>query len=136
MTRGVGSPLAGLDRDSLIGPVRRALDDAAAELLDWRHEPLAYTVRNPAAGGVYRIAGHARTRGAVHPWSLILKVSHAPAGRTWPDGRVAPAGWGMNPTHSQYWRREALAYRSALLDDLPGDLIAPRCFGVDERGDA
>ncbi len=135
MTTDAGSPPEGLDRDSLIGPVRRALADDAAEVLDWRHESLAYTVRNPLAGGVYRIAGRARTRGAVHPWSLILKVSHAPAGRTWPDGRVAPAGWGMAPTHSQYWRREALAYRSGLLDDLPGDLTAPRCFGVDERGD-
>ena len=128
-------PLDGLNDEALAGPVRRMLVDAAAELVDWRHEPLAYTVRNPLAGGVFRVTGHARTRGEVRPWSLILKIAHSPAGRSWPDGRVAPPGWGMNPAHSQYWKREALAYRSGLLDNLPGGLVAPRCFGVDERGD-
>lgn len=135
MTMDTESPLPSLDRDTLIGPIRRALADDAAELVDWRYEPLAYTVRNPLAGGVYRVAGRARTRGDVRPWSLALKVSHAPAGRTWPDGRVAQVGWGTDPTHSQYWKREALAYRSGLLDDLPGALVAPRCFGVDERAE-
>lgn len=128
-------PLDGLNDEALAGPVRRMLVDAAAELVDWRHEPLAYTVRNPLAGGVFRVTGHVRTRGEVRPWSLILKIAHSPAGRSWPDGRVAPPGWGMNPAHSQYWKREALAYRSGLLDNLPGGLVAPRCFGVDERGD-
>lgn len=133
MMIGAESPPQGLDRDTLIRPVRRALAAETAEIVDWRHEPLAYTVRNPAAGGMYRIVGHARARGVVQPWSLILKVSHSPSGRTWPDGRVAPAGWGTDPAHNQYWRREALAYQSGLLDDLPGELAAPRCFGVDER---
>ncbi len=128
-------PLDGLNRDSLTPPMRRVLADNAAELLDWRHETLAYTVRNPLAGGVFRIAGHARTRDMVRPWSLVLKVSHAPAGRSWPDGRVAPPGYGANPAHGQYWKREALAYGSGLLDDLPGGVVAPRCFGVDERSD-
>ncbi len=129
------SPLDALDRDSLIGPVRRALADERAELIDWRHEPLGYTVRTPVSGGVYRLAGRARTRDGARPWSLVLKIARSPVGRAWPDGRVAPAGWGTEPTHSQYWKREALAYRSGLLDDLPGALVAPRCFGADERED-
>ncbi|MGI8687346.1 MAG: hypothetical protein ACR2M3_02105 [Thermomicrobiales bacterium] len=135
MTMGAGSPPEGLDRDSLIGPVRHALNDAAAELIDWRHEPLAYTVRTPVSGGIHRLAGSARTHGQVRPWSLVLKVARSPAGGVWPDGRRVPLGWGADPTHSQYWRREALAYRSGLLDDLPGDLTAPHCYGVVERGD-
>jgi len=135
MMTGAGSPPEGLDRDSLIGPVRQALNDATAELIDWRHEPLAYTVRTPVSGGVHRLAGSARTRDGVRPWSLVLKVARSPAGGVWPDGRRVPEGWGADPTHSQYWRREALVYRSGLLDDLPGDLAAPRCFGVVERGD-
>jgi len=135
VTVGSGPPLDGLDRDVLIGPVRRALGDAGAELVDWRHETLAYTVRTPVSGGIYRLAGHARACGAVRPWSLVLKVARSPAGGVWPDGRRVPAGWGDDPGHTQYWRREALAYRSGLLDDLPGDLVAPRCFGVDERAD-
>jgi len=135
MTAGAGSLPEGLDRDSLILPVRRALADAAGELIDWKHEALGYTVRTPVSGGVYRVAGSARTRDGVRPWSLVLKVARSPAGRAWPDGRVAPAGWGTDPAHSQYWRREALAYCSGLLDDLPGDLTAPHCFGVVERAD-
>ncbi len=135
MTMDAASPPGGLNRDILTPPVRRALADDAAKIVDWRHEPLGYTVRTPVAGGVYRLTGHADARGAVHPWSLVLKICRSPAGRTWPDGRIAPPGWGMSPTHSQYWRREALAYRSGLLDALPGGLVAPRCFGVDERGD-
>ena len=132
---GTELPPEGLDRDSLIGPVRQALNDATAELIDWRHEPLAYTVRTPVSGGVHRLAGSARTRDGVRPWSLVLKVTCSPAGGVWPDGRRVPAGWGADPTHSQYWRREALAYHSGLLDDLPGDLTAPHCFGVVERAD-
>lgn len=135
MTTGAESPLQALDRDTLTKPVRRALADEAADLIDWRHEPLAHTVRTPISGGIYRLTGRARTRDGVHPWSLILKISRSPAGHVWPDGRVAPAGWGMDPAHNQYWRREVLAYRSGLLDDLPGDLVAPRCFGVVERGE-
>ncbi len=135
MTMGAGSPLDALDRDSLILPVRRVLADEAAELIDWQHEPLGYTVRTPVSGGIYRLSGRARTHDGVRPWSLILKIARSPAGGNWPDGRRVPAGWGADPAHTQYWQREALAYRSGLLDDLPGDLVAPHCFGVDERGE-
>jgi hypothetical protein len=32
-----------------------------------------------------------------------------------------------------YWKREALVYRSGLLDQLPPGLSAPRCFGIVEQ---
>ncbi len=63
------------------------LGDNAAELVDWQQEILAYTVRTPLAGGVFRVCGHARTRGAMQPWSLILKIAHSP-----PDARGRTAG--------------------------------------------
>ncbi len=53
------------------------------------------------------------------PWSLILKV-------------VVSAMHGGDP---QGGTRERLAYQSGLLDDLPGGLAAPRCFGVVEQED-
>src|SRR5207237_402832 len=37
--------------------------------------------------------------------------------------------------HPIYGKREALAYASGLLDDLPGGIAAPRCFAVEERTD-
>lgn len=126
--------LRALNDETLLPPVRRALNDEAAELVDWHREPLAYTVQTPIAGGVSRVIGSARIRGVVMPWSLVLKIARAPEGRAWPDGRIAPPGWGMEPTHTQYWRREAMAYRSGLLDDLPAGVVAPRCYGVAERG--
>ena len=39
-----------------------------------------------------------------------------------------------DPTGAEYWRREADAYDSGLLDDLGDGLVAPRCYLVDEDG--
>jgi hypothetical protein len=47
---------------------------------------------------------------------------------------MSPSEIGSNnPADWAYWKREILAYQSGLLDDLPGDLLAPRCFGVVEH---
>ncbi len=43
--------------------------------------------------------------------------------------------WEMSPGASiviSYWKREALLYRSGILNRLPGAVAAPRCYGVDE----
>jgi hypothetical protein len=76
-----------------------------------------------AEGGsaVYRLSGQARSRTALHPWTLVLKVLYPRA--------------GDDPSGSHYWRREADAYQSGLLNALPGGLAAPRCFGVSEQAD-
>jgi hypothetical protein len=67
------------------------------------------------------------------PWSLVLKVARPPAGGVTPRG-VAPPGWAETPDHWNYWRREALLYGSGFLASLPGPLVAPACFGVEEHG--
>jgi hypothetical protein len=72
--------------------------------------------------GLYRFAGEARTRDEVRPWSAVLKVCP-------PEGEDSdPAAWDAP-------RREALAYGSGFLDQLPGPLVAPRCLGVTDRPD-
>ena len=39
-----------------------------------------------------------------------------------------------DPTARFYWRREADAYQSGVLNDLPGGhLVAPRCWAVEDR---
>jgi hypothetical protein len=53
------------------------------------------------------------------PWSAVLKV----LGRSGNDDDER--GW-------DYWRREALAYRSGLLAQLPGGLAAPRLLHASE----
>jgi hypothetical protein len=58
-----------------------------------------------------------------HPWSIVLKAVRAPIQDT-------------DPTYWNYHRREILAYREGLLDDLPGGLYAPRCLGLSEYADS
>lgn len=92
-------------------------------ILGWRVTPLTGGA-SKAAGlntGVFRVEGIARRDGDLLPWSLILKAlatSDAPSVRD-------PASWN-------YWKREALAFQSGLLEDLPGSLSAPHCYAVQE----
>ena len=72
---------------------------------------------NPATSGLFRVGGLASCRGAVRPWSCILKIANTPPE---PSG---PADWN-------WWRRETLAYRLGLLDRLPASIRAPRCFAA------
>ncbi len=72
--------------------------------------------------GVWRVSGTAQDHEGAHPWSLILKGLRG--SDTWRD-----------PTSWSYWKREALAFRSGLLADLPGALSAPRCYALQEQAD-
>jgi hypothetical protein len=110
-----------IDEAALSRAVSMALRSAPVELMDWRHASI-HAPFNQATGGLYRITGRACAGGRVLPWSLILKVVQAS-----PD----PFGGSADPTHANYWKREALIYQSDLLERLPG-IRAPRCYGVDQ----
>jgi Phosphotransferase enzyme family len=69
--------------------------------------------------GVYRFDGTASHEIETVPWSAVLKV----LGRSGNDDDER--GW-------DYWRREALAYRSGLLAHVPGGLAAPRLLHASE----
>ncbi|HEY0069045.1 MAG TPA: hypothetical protein VGE04_03660, partial [Chloroflexia bacterium] len=120
---GVRSPLRGLERVTIAGIARRVLGSDTAELGDWRVEVVEASM-GAATGGVYRVAGNAMCGGAKASWSVILKVVSA----------GAPGGHNdfRDEAHPLYWKREALAYASGLLDDLPGGIRAPRCYDVVE----
>ena len=94
--------------------VCQALQDETAAVIDWSHQPLEGGF---SGAGVHRFQGQAQTTDGNKPWSLILKV-------------VSPDTGGPAPTDFDYWKREGLLYQSALLADLPRDLIVPRCFEV------
>ncbi len=66
------------------------------------------------------MAGTATDHGELHSWSVILKT-------------LAPLAGADDPSDLYFWKREVLAYQSGLLADLPGGLVAPRCFGVVEH---
>jgi hypothetical protein len=97
--------------------VRRCLERGEAELIDWEYASLHGGSFNSE---IYRFSGNARDRGEVLPWSMILKIIRSPDDKDEPASLI-------------YWKREALAYQSGLLDELPGMICAPRCFGVVEQ---
>jgi len=68
--------------------------------------------------GVFRVVGEAVDRGEPFTWSVVVKV--VGVGRGAVDN---PAAWN-------YWKREALAFESRALEQLPGGVVAPRCWGV------
>lgn len=72
----------------------------------------------PELRSLNRWTGRASVSGAEREWSLIQKVSHR-------DPKADdPSAWN-------YWKREFLAYRSGILEDLPG-IVAPRVLGAED----
>lgn len=103
-----------VDASSLTAPVSRLLDVDVDSIESWSGERLVGGAGE--ALGVWRISGTARTCGTTAPWTMILKG--------WPpfEGADDPTGWNWP-------RREARAYGSGVLDDLPGGIRAPHCLG-------
>jgi len=109
-----------LGRSAITPIVRRAVQSPTVEVSDWSVHPI-----HSGGGeglGVYRFAGTGEDRARPVEWSLVLKAFGAPA-----EGGQR-GDWN-------YWKREAMAYRSGLLDDLPGGIAAPRCLTVEELAD-
>lgn len=108
----------------LAAPVAKMLDTPTIEIVDWTIQSLSGGTADTIAGGlgIYHLSGTARHETQSYPWSLVLKGAGGLAG----TGSNKPDAW-------DYWKREALAYQSGLLDSLPGGLVPPRCYGVEER---
>lgn len=112
--------LAAIDQAILVPLVRSVLGSKTVEVINWGCEQLHGGIGLGTA--IYRFAGQGRDQGRKVSWSLILKT-------------LCPAGDNTNVSTWNYYRREADAYQSGLLDDLPGGLAAPRCFGIIEHSD-
>src|SRR4030095_17042540 len=108
-----------IDRTMLTGPVRQVLNNPAAEIRQWKHEPVSYINTEEMNLGLHRFRGTVEEEGRVRPWSIILKAVQAPLNDS-------------NPTYWNYHRREILAYQSGLVTNLPGGLSAPQCLGITE----
>lgn len=121
--RGARVDLPGLERVGVAHIARQALGSQTADLEEWRVEVVGAGM-GAATGGIYRVTGRARDRGLGVPWSAMLKVVSLGT----PGGQVA----SEDEAHPLYWKREALAYASGLLDDLPGGVRAPHCYAVVE----
>lgn len=117
-----------LQSSKLAPVVAQVIDNPHIDQLDWEVHPVSGVGGSPLSGGLglYRLAGFAEAAGQVHPWSVIVKVVSG-SNSTDPNGTYQiPSAWN-------YWKREILAYRSGILTELSGNLIAPRCYGVTEH---
>jgi hypothetical protein len=101
-------------------PVCRMLQVDAVHALTWTYELLKGRGGDGREGlGVYRFSGTAQTLLGERSWSMVLKITLPPTDET--------------STHAG--KREALAYQSGFLHNLPGSIVAPRCCQVIEHPD-
>jgi hypothetical protein len=135
MGQDISDALVCLDRAGLTTIVRRALDNDHLDVDSWDVRPLVYDHTNPVSAGVHRIVGTAHDGTRRCSWSLIHKAVRSPAGVTMPNGEAVPRDLPDGPAFFGYWRREPEAYGAGVLQDLPGGMAAPRCFGVSARPD-
>jgi hypothetical protein len=100
---------------------RRAVRRRGARLVQWRAVPIPYA-NYYGNRALFRIEGTAEAEGDTLSWSAVLKVLRPP-----PEVRL-----GSEPI---IWDREARAYRSGLLTQLPGGLAAPRVLLLERSDD-
>jgi hypothetical protein len=120
VTQSFKERLETVDRATLMPLVRRALRVEVFDISEWDYQPVegGFSQEHGEIYGVYRFRGTAQTQSGTTPWSLILKAT----GSTLTGSQ--------EPSAFDYWKREALVYQSGLLDDLPGDLVTPRCLEI------
>ena len=109
-----------IDRAYLASLVQAACHNPRLVIGDWQVQRLYGGFQLNSS--ILRLQGLALDAGSPHEWSLVLKV-------------VRPDLQYDAPEDYRYWKREALAYESGALSDLPGLLIAPRCYDIAAQPD-
>jgi Phosphotransferase enzyme family len=120
---GNGRYLDYLDDRSWLEIVGGVLNSEPAEILSRRSKEL---LSGAGVGTqVLRVTGTAATtaKGPVD-WALIVKFLTL--------DKLAFQSTSADPCSWDYWKREWWVYRSAWQQELPGPLVAPRCFGTGE----
>lgn len=107
--------------------VCQILNQPIVEILERHIQPLSGgAAEHTGRGfGIYRVTGTARHDNHEASWSVVAKVFGASANAE-----------ANEPAHVDYWKREMLAYQSGILLQLPGNVVAPRCYAILELPDA
>jgi hypothetical protein len=110
----------------LLSVVRKAFPRLDLNIEEFNLERLAGGT-GEGSQGIFRVSGTGSDQGALIDWSLILKIL------------VPPGDLSVRAVYSQdgfaYWKREAFALSSGLLENLPHGLRAPFCYAVSEQSD-
>jgi hypothetical protein len=72
--------------------------------------------------GLWLFSGEGVDREELRPWSVILKIIERPEGK-------------LNISDVWHWKREIFLAKSGLTEHMPGPVIAPRFYRVDEFPD-
>ncbi|WP_096271470.1 oxidoreductase family protein [Paucisalibacillus globulus] len=112
-----------IDLDILHMCVKKILKKEDFLILNWRVNPIKSRTQNFTTSGIYRLCGLARVEGADTTWSLIIKVVEQEAEEK------------NNPNHFNYWKREALVFKSGLLNELPKVIQTPDCYKIEVKSD-
>jgi Phosphotransferase enzyme family len=120
MASTINDQISAVDNAVLAPFVRRILNREDVEILHWQFQPL--TGGWDLSNSLYRYTGAAKGKGETFPWSLILKI-------------IRYSEENDDPSNFRYWKREAQAYQSGALSQLPGGITAPQCFATEEKSD-
>ncbi len=115
------SRLDRLDGDMLTPVVRQVVGSPDAVITAWD----CHVVKGDGSLSkrlVCRLFGEAEHQGRRSSWSVYLKVPN-------------PTPSHYSAWHREPFQREPLLYGAGLLDDLPGGLAAPRCWGILHHAD-
>jgi len=128
MTQELEQQLAALTSETLTPIIRKAVEDASATPAEWSFKRLPGGDINPITAGIYRFSGKAMGKSGETPWSLILKIVN------WVDftGTPMEKNYINEPADWNYWKREALAYRSGILDQARGNLVPVKALEITE----
>ena len=121
MTQDLLAQLKGMDQAVLTDVVRKDQSDPDLVIVDWTVEPLSHEKITATTGGLFCFSGQGKGTHGIQPWKVVLKCINNP--KTW---KQEPRGWS-------YWRREALAFKSGFLAQLPAGVRAPRFYQVTEN---
>ena len=111
--------LAALDSTRLTEIVRRGQASPSFEIGKWDVRHLSSDgMQNPE--GLFLFSGEGHDERGRWPWSVVLKALQSDI----PEPDLSDA-W--------HWKREYWAMESGLLNRLPGPLVPPRCYGVEEQ---
>jgi len=120
------NPLPPIPRSHLRTLARQSTNRPAIEVDEYTLETLAGGT-GEGSQGIYRLSGTGLDQGQPVDWTLILKILIPPTDLS-SDAVHSPSGFA-------YWKREAEALASGLLDDLPPGLSAPLCYEVSAQPD-